>query len=96
MSTKPTRNPPKRGSRRWSEVERVAVIHRKNTLIVGETAVVVVVAAPDRAEAFEAARLCVDTVKASVPTWKRETWTGSSDWSVFDHLILDVPSAEAS
>ena len=82
--------------RRWSEVERVAVIHRKNTLIVGETAVVVVVAAPDRAEAFEAARLCVDTVKASAPTWKRETWTGSSDWSVFDHLILDVPGTDAS
>ena len=41
---------------------------------------VVVASAPHRAEAFEAARWCIDTAKATVPIWKRETWAGGESW----------------
>jgi len=73
---------------RWPEVERIAVLHRSGVLSVGEASVVVVVAAPHRAEAFDAARFCIDTVKTSVPIWKKETWAGGSDWSECSHEIV--------
>ena len=38
------------------------------------------VSSPHRAEAFEAARFCIDTLKETVPIWKREHWEGGSDW----------------
>ena len=41
---------------------------------------IVVVSSPHRAEAFHAARFCIDALKATVPIWKRETWSGGTDW----------------
>ena len=38
------------------------------------------VSSPHRPEAFEAARFCIDTLKETVPIWKREHWEGGSDW----------------
>ncbi len=52
--------------------------------------VVVVVSTPHRAEAFDAADYCIDTLRRSVPIWKRETWSGGSDWSACTHEIEDV------
>jgi molybdopterin synthase catalytic subunit len=60
----------------------VALLHRVGALALGETAVVVGVAAPHRGVAFEAARFCIDTLKATVPIWKKETWAGGSDWGL--------------
>lgn len=65
----------------WPALGRVATLHRTGHLEVGEVAVVVVVSAPHRAEAFDAARFCIDELKANVPIWKRETWSGGQDWS---------------
>jgi molybdopterin synthase catalytic subunit len=65
---------------RWPVLGRVALLHRVGRLDVGETAVVVAVSAPHRDEAFEAARFCIDTLKTTVPIWKRESWEGGSDW----------------
>jgi molybdopterin synthase catalytic subunit len=39
---------------------------------------------PSRSEAFEAARFLIDTVKATVPIWKLETWAGGAAWSEGD------------
>jgi molybdopterin synthase catalytic subunit len=69
---------------RWPQVGRIALLHRVGTLAVEEVAVVVVVAAPHRGEAFDAARFCIDTLKTTVPLWKRETWANGVDWSVDD------------
>jgi len=66
---------------RWPEVGRIALLHRVGRLDLTETAVVVVVSAAHRAEAFDAARWCIDTLKATVPIWKREEWAGGSDWA---------------
>ena len=49
--------------------------------------------APHRAEAFDAARFCIDTLKATAPIWKRETWDGGEDWSNCAHPVEEVPSA---
>jgi molybdopterin synthase catalytic subunit len=66
---------------RWPLIGRIALLHRTGALEVTETAVVVVVSTPNRPDAFAAARYCIDTLKATVPIWKRETWAGGSDWS---------------
>ncbi|HLW44668.1 MAG TPA: molybdenum cofactor biosynthesis protein MoaE [Acidimicrobiales bacterium] len=66
--------------RRWPSVARVAVLHRLGSLGVGDTAVVVVVSAPHRQDAFSAGGHVIDTVKATVPIWKYERWEGGEDW----------------
>ena len=74
--------------RRWPDVRRVAAIHRVGRLGVGDAAVVVAVSAPHRAAAFAAAEYCIDTLKATVPIWKKETWQGGEAWGV-DATAID-------
>jgi molybdopterin synthase catalytic subunit len=76
--------------RRWSTVDRLALLHRLGKLSLSEASVVVVVSSPHRAEAFEAARFCIDTLKETIPVWKREHWSGGSDWAVSDHPIRQL------
>jgi molybdopterin synthase catalytic subunit len=75
---------------RWPEIGRLALWHRVGPLVVGEVSVVVAVSTPHREEAFDAARYGIDTLKRSVPIWKRETWAGGSDWSRCTHAIEDT------
>ena len=65
---------------RWPALGRIAILHRTGALEVTESAVVVAVSAAHRHEAFEAARFCIDEVKATAPIWKREHWAGGVDW----------------
>ena len=65
--------------RRWG-VERVAVAHRFGRLEIGEASVIIVVAAPHRVEAFEACRYIIDTLKTTVPIWKKEVATDGEEW----------------
>jgi len=64
---------------RWG-VERVAVAHRIGRLEIGEASVIVVVATPHRAEAFDACRYIIDTLKTTVPIWKKEVATDGEEW----------------
>jgi len=64
---------------RWPKA-RVAVAHRIGRLAIGEAAVMVVASAPHRAEAFEACRYTIDTLKQRVPIWKKEFATSGSYW----------------
>lgn len=74
--------------RRWPIVE-AAIVHRVGRVDPGEISVVVAVSTPHRADAFEACRWLMDTLKADVPIWKRETWAdGTADWV---HPGLDLP-----
>ena len=62
-------------------IGRVAVHHRIGPLEIGATAVLVVVAAPHRHEAFQAAAYIMDRIKAIAPIWKREHWAdGEAQW----------------
>lgn len=76
--------------RRWPDVGRLAILHRVGGLGVGDMSVVIVASAPHRAEAFDAARFAIDTVKTTVPIWKRETWDGGEDWSSCAHPVSEV------
>jgi len=64
---------------RW-ETSVVAIVHRIGRLEIGECSVVVVVACPHRAEAFEACRYAIDTLKATVPIWKKEIYADGEEW----------------
>jgi molybdopterin synthase catalytic subunit len=66
--------------RRWPDLGRVALLHRLGSLNVGDISVAVVVSSPHRGMAFDAAEWCIDTLKATVPIWKRETWEGGVGW----------------
>lgn len=62
-------------------IGRVAIHHRIGTLAIGETAVLVVVAAPHRQAAFAAAAHIMDRIKAIAPIWKKEHWAdGAAEW----------------
>jgi molybdopterin synthase catalytic subunit len=78
---------------RWTTVGRLALLHRTGLLAVGEASVVVATSAPHRDEAFDAARFCIDTLKATAPIWKREAWEGGEDWSACAHPVAEVPRA---
>ncbi len=64
---------------RW-HVLRYAIIHRKGTLQIGEMAVLIGVATAHRADAFEACRYMIDTIKQTVPIWKKEIFTDGDEW----------------
>lgn len=76
---------------RWTGIRRVALLHRVGTLRVGDVAVVVVVATPHRDEAFAAAQYCIDTLKETVPIWKRETWAHGREWALESNPLTEVP-----
>jgi len=65
--------------RRWG-TDRVAMVHRVGRLEIGECSVVVVVACAHRGEAFEACRYAIDTLKATVPIWKKEVAEDGEEW----------------
>jgi molybdopterin synthase catalytic subunit len=68
--------------RRWPSVERLALVHRVGELALSEASVAVVVSSPHRDVAFEAARFAIDTLKETVPIWKKEHWAEGSDWAL--------------
>jgi molybdopterin synthase catalytic subunit len=68
-----------RAAERWPGV-RVAIAHRAGHLEIGDIAVAIVAAAAHRAEAFEACRFAIDTLKETVPIWKKEFATDGEYW----------------
>jgi molybdopterin synthase catalytic subunit len=65
--------------RHWG-VEHAAVAHRFGRLEIGEASVIIAVATPHRAEAFDACRYIIDTLKTTVPIWKKEVATNGEEW----------------
>lgn len=62
-------------------VRHVAIVHRLGRLMVGETSVLIVVASAHRAQAYEASRFLIDTLKRTVPIWKKETFADGAVWA---------------
>lgn len=75
---------------RWPEVRRVAAVHRTGRLEVGDTAVVVAVSSAHRGAAFAAAAYAIDTLKDTVPLWKKETWAGGEHWGTDASPLREV------
>lgn len=61
-------------------VSRVAIVHRTGRLEIGEVSVAVVVTSPHRAPAQKACRFVIDTLKKTVPIWKKEFFEGGTVW----------------
>jgi molybdopterin synthase catalytic subunit/molybdopterin converting factor small subunit len=68
---------------RWPGT-RVAIAHRIGHLEIGDASVVIAASSPHRAAAFEACRFAIDTLKQTVPIWKKEVATDGEYW-VDDH-----------
>ncbi len=62
-------------------INRVALAHRLGRLEIGETSVFIAVSAPHRAAAFDACRFAIDTLKRSVPIWKKEYFEDGAVWA---------------
>lgn len=65
--------------RKWP-IQRIVMHHRTGILRVGEAAVIIAVAAPHRHAAFEACRFIIDTLKETVPIWKKEVFEDGEIW----------------
>lgn len=83
---------------RWPDLGRIALIHRIGHVPITESAVVVAVSAPHRGNAFDAARFGIDTLKSTVPVWKKERWAEGESWGLeAQHLVeIDDLPAEGS
>ena len=62
-------------------VHRIAMVHRLGRLEIGETSVLIAVSSPHRRAAFDACRFAIDTLKHSVPIWKKEYFAGGAIWA---------------
>lgn len=62
-------------------VRHVTLVHRLGRLAIGETSVLIVVASAHRAAAYEASRWIIDTLKKTVPVWKKETFVDGVIWA---------------
>jgi molybdopterin synthase catalytic subunit/molybdopterin converting factor small subunit len=66
-------------SERWPGA-RTAISHRTGVLGIGEASVVIAVATPHRADAFDACRHAIERIKQIVPIWKKEIWEDGEEW----------------
>ena len=62
------------------EISNVGIVHRLGKLEIGETSVVVSVAAPHRKAAFEACEWLIRELKRTVPIWKKEVYADGEHW----------------
>jgi molybdopterin synthase catalytic subunit len=62
-------------------IDGVAIAHRLGRLEIGETSVFIAVSAPHRPAAFEACRYAIDTLKRTVPIWKKEYFEDGAVWA---------------
>ena len=77
-------------------VRQVTVVHRLGRLEVGETSVLIVVASAHRSAAFEACRWLIDSIKQTVPIWKKETFADGAVWAPGEPFPEGLSIAEAA
>lgn len=75
-------------------VREVQIVHRLGRLEIGATSVLIVVASAHRAAAFEACRWLIDTLKRTVPIWKKECFEDGAVWVDGEPFPAEIPRAE--
>lgn len=63
------------------KIREIVIVHRLGRLEIGETSVLIAVASAHRAAAFDACRFAIDTLKRTVPIWKKEHFTDGAVWA---------------
>jgi molybdopterin converting factor subunit 1 len=77
------------------QVRDVAIVHRLGRLEIGETSVLIAVASAHRAAAFEACRWLIDTLKRTVPIWKKEFFEDGAVWADGEPFPAEIPRANS-
>jgi len=77
-------------------VRDVAIVHRLGRLEVGETSVLIVVASAHRGAAFDACRWLIDTLKRTVPIWKKEHFVDGAVWADGEPFPAEIPRVQGS
>lgn len=77
-------------------VREVAIVHRLGRLEIGETSVLIVVASAHRGVAYEASRWLIDTLKRTVPIWKKEYFVDGAVWADGEPFPDEIPRAQGS
>jgi molybdopterin synthase catalytic subunit/molybdopterin converting factor small subunit len=77
-------------------IRDVAMVHRLGRLEIGEVSVLIVVASAHRAAAFDACRWLIDTLKRTVPIWKKEYFEDGAVWADGEPFPAGIPKAEGS
>jgi len=78
------------------QIRDLALVHRLGRLQIGETSVLIVVASVHRAPAFDACRWLIDTLKRSVPIWKKEYFEDGAVWADGEPFPAEIPRAAGS
>ena len=78
------------------QVRDVAIVHRLGRLEVGETSVFIVVVAAHRAAAFDACRWLIDTLKQTVPIWKKEHFEDGAVWADGEPFPPEIARSEGT
>lgn len=74
-------------------IRDVRLVHRRGRLQIGESSVYIVVAAAHRAAAFQACRWLIDTLKTTVPIWKKEYFEDGAVWADGEPFPPEIPRA---
>jgi molybdopterin synthase catalytic subunit len=69
----------KQAAEKWP-IQKALIHHRTGVLEVGEVPVIIAVSAAHRAAAFDACRFIIDTLKETVPIWKKEIFEDGEVW----------------
>src|SRR5580700_12289768 len=77
-------------------IRDVAMVHRLGRLEIGEASVLIVVASAHRAAAFDACRWLIDTLKRTVPIWKKEYFEDGAVWADGEPFPDGIPKAQSS
>jgi MoaE-MoaD fusion protein len=73
------------------EIRDVVLVHRLGRLEIGETSVLIVVVSAHRAAAFDACRWLIDTLKRTVPIWKKEYFEDGAVWADGEPFPAEIP-----
>jgi molybdopterin synthase catalytic subunit len=76
-------------------VREVVLVHRLGRLLVGETSVFIAVASAHRGAAFDACRFVIDTLKKTVPIWKKEQFADGALWADGEPFPTDLTGPAA-
>ena len=77
------------------QIRDVSIVHRLGRLEIGETSVLIALVSAHRAAAFDACRWLIDTLKRTVPIWKKEYFEDGAVWADGEPFPAEIPRANS-